>query len=234
MFVIDDETTMRWYAAEAASLLRIPCEMFASAEHFLERLDPSRPGCVISELHLSGMNGLQLQERLAELDSTLYVVLVSGDLNIPITVRAMQNGAVAVFEKPCDTDLLTAAVRVALDLSRNRHRARETQDVVFDRFERLDSRERAVMGMVVQGLPNKAIARELDVCQRTAARIRSEVYEKMAVDSAVELAQAAFLMRRPKSDSSLKAAGGARWLHKQHGPSAAVPQGRTLWQRVTR
>lgn len=188
VFVIDDEPADRARAAALVSSMGWECRTFTSAEQFLDHVSPSRGGCAIVALRLPGMDGMALQRHLIRLGSTMPVILVGGEIDVATAVRAMQNGAVTVLEKPCQTDQLADAIRTALKLSRTRQRTLQRRTALLACFENLDRRERGVMKMIVHGLPNKTIARKVGVCQRTAAQIRAEVCRKMGVGSAVELA----------------------------------------------
>ncbi len=178
------------------------------------------------------MSGLDLQQRLVRLDSIISVVIVSADLDVPAVVRAMQNGAIAVFEKPCEPGPLTDAIHAAFNLSLVTLKTRRRWTTLQSRFDHLDLRERQVMAMIVGGLPNKLIARKLGVCQRTAARIRADVLEKMGVESAVELAQMAVLLAGLPPKESPRT-GPIRLLDACHATLANVhtacpiPQGAT-------
>jgi FixJ family two-component response regulator len=117
LFVVDDDPKSRKGVAALASSMKIPCELFASAEAFLNRYDPSLTGCALVDFRLGGMDGLQLQECLRAMGSKLAVVLISAYADVPMTVRAMRSGAVTVIEKPYQNDDLADAVRKALDQS---------------------------------------------------------------------------------------------------------------------
>ena len=233
LYVIDDEAAAGQCAAELAALLGLRCDVFSSAEQFLERADLSLPGCLVSELHLKGMSGLDLQEHLAGLGSILSVILVSANLEVPLVVSAMRNGAVTVLEKPCDAGLLADAIQAAIDLSLATREARRTRAAMQSGLQSLDPRKRQVLVMIVDGVPTKVIARELGVCQRTAARIRADVFEKMGAESAVELAQMAveldcFARReRPR-------AGKMHLLNGRHHQLAAVHASRRIQEGATR
>ncbi len=116
LFVVDDDAKARKAVAALASSLKIPCELFASAEEFLEWYDASLTGCVLIDFRLGGMDGLQLQECLRAMGSALGVVLISAYADVPMTVRAMRGGAVTVIEKPYQNDALADAIRKAMDL----------------------------------------------------------------------------------------------------------------------
>ena len=117
LFVIDDDPKARKAVAALASSMKIKCGLFASAEEFLDRRDPSLTGCVLIDFRLGGMDGLHLQECLRAMGSPLSVILISAYADVPMTVRAMRNGAVTVIEKPYKNDDLADAVRKAMDLS---------------------------------------------------------------------------------------------------------------------
>jgi two-component system, LuxR family, response regulator FixJ len=117
LFVVDDDPKSRKAMAALASSMKIKCEPFASAEEFLDRYDPSLTGCALVDFRLGGMDGLQLQDRLRAMSSTLPVVLISAYADEPMAVRAMKSGAVAVIEKPYRNDDLADAVRKAMDRS---------------------------------------------------------------------------------------------------------------------
>ncbi len=117
LFVVDDDPKSRKAVAALASSMKIQCELFASAEAFLNRFDPSLSGCALVDFRLGGMDGLQLQECLRAMGSKLAVVLISAYADVPMTVRAMRSGAVTVFEKPYQNDDLADAVRKALEQS---------------------------------------------------------------------------------------------------------------------
>lgn len=188
VFVVDDQPEVHAHAAAIAASLGLRCETFCGAEQFLAAADPSRSGCVVAELHLDDMDGVHLQQRLDKAGSTWPVVFVCNNVDLPAAVRVMRNGATAVFEKPFDGEELANAILAAVDLDRATRETRYRHAAFEARLTRLDRREREVMAMVVNGLPNKTIARELRVCQRTAAEIRARVFQKMEAESATSLA----------------------------------------------
>lgn len=198
MFVVDDEAGARESLAALATSMGVPCEAFPSAEECLQRLDPTRRGCLVIDLRLPGMDGLGLQERLPALGVAMPVIVVSAYADVRTTVRAMRNGALTVLEKPCQTDELADAVREALDAQGRAVTPDRRTAESRARFSALDERERTVMGMILEGVPNKTIARRLHVSHRTVDRIRAAVFEKMGVGSAVELAKMAEDRERPQ------------------------------------
>jgi two-component system, LuxR family, response regulator FixJ len=190
LFVVDDEPAVREAVASLACSLGIPCECFASGEEFLEYYNPSLAGCALVDIRLQGMDGLELQERLAALGSTLPVILISGYADVAVTVRGMRNGAMTVIEKPCHNDELAVAIRNALALNAARRESLANRVETQQRLQALAPRDRQLLEMIISGTPNKCIARTLEISQRTVDRLRARVFAKMHVASAVELAQA--------------------------------------------
>ena len=189
LFVVDDDPEVRASMAALAISMGWDCQVFSSAEEFLERFDPARPGCLVTDIRLGGMDGVQLQEHLANLSSAPPVILVSAYGSIPIAVRAMRNGALTVLEKPCNADELASAIHLAVGIKPNTPAARPKRAGLQLRFDSLHVREREALAWIIEGVPNKTIARQLGVSPRTANRIRAAVFKKMGVTSAVDLAR---------------------------------------------
>ena len=189
LFVVDEDPDTRTNLAEMATSMGWDCQPFTCAEEFLERFDPALSGCVVTDLRLRGMDGLGLQERLASLSKAPPVIFFTTHGSIPVVVQAMRKGALAVLEKPCAAEELASVLRLAGDINPSLPPARPTRADLRSRFTSLTLREREAMAGIVAGAPNKAIARQLGVSQRTANRIRATVFKKMAVKSAVDLAR---------------------------------------------
>jgi RNA polymerase sigma factor (sigma-70 family) len=187
LFIVDDELDARRGVVALASSMGIRCEAFASGEELLERFRPTAAGCVLIDLRLKGMSGLDLLTQLAAWGSTLPAILISAYADVRTTVQAMKSGAFAVIEKPYQADELADAIRAAIEADRNAREAEAKRADVRRRLVSLTPRERRAMELVLAGNPNKAIARELDVSQRTVDRVRAAVLKKMGVESAVEL-----------------------------------------------
>lgn len=185
--VEDDLATGRSLAALTSSLGCSPL-LFRSAEEFLQCCDLRNVGCVLVDLRLPGINGLELQQRLQQLAADVPVILVSAYADVPVTVQAMRQGMLTVLEKPCDADVLGRCIREALELH-HRHRSRnERRKQLKLRFDGLHPRERETLELIVAGEANKTIARRLGVSRRTVDRIRAAVLEKIGVESAFEAA----------------------------------------------
>ncbi len=189
IFVVDDDDAMRHSLEFLLATLGQPVRAFASAEAFLADWDPGQPGCLVLDVRMPGMSGLQLQRALVERAAALAIVFISGHGDIPMVVRAMQAGAIVFLEKPFnDQDLLD---HVAAGLARSAEaaaKAARTAEVAA-RINSLTAREREVMRLVAEGRPNKAIAFDLDISIKTVEVHRARVMDKMAVGSVAELAR---------------------------------------------
>jgi len=187
LFVVDDDEAMRHSLVFLLKSLGHPVESFASAEAFLTTWRPGMLGCLVLDVRMPGISGLELQRELDGRGDTLSIVFLSGHGDIPMVVRAMRAGAVQFLEKPCNDQVLLDAVTEGLRLSaeavENWHR---TQDV-HTRIGQLTPREQAVMRLVVEGKPNKLIAHQLDISIKTVEVHRAHVMEKMEAGSVAEL-----------------------------------------------
>ncbi len=191
VFVVDDDEHIRTSICALARSMGSPAEAFCSAEEFIENYVDGRPGCLVTDVRMPGMSGLELQEKLRELDVRLPVIVVTAYATIPLTVRAMQGGAVTLLEKPFEENELWDAIRKALAKDAEQRAAREHRRELSRRIERLTPTQREVMDLIVAGKSNKWIANELDVGIRTVESRRREVFEQMQADSLAELVRLA-------------------------------------------
>lgn len=189
IFIVDDDDAMRHSLEFLLATLGQPVRSFPSAEAFLATWTPDQPGCLVLDVRMPGMSGLQLQRALNERGAPLAIVFISGHGDIPMVVRAMQAGAVVFLEKPFnDQDLLD---HVAAGLERAAGaaaRAARRADLAA-RIDSQTAREREVMRLVAEGKPNKVIAYDLDISIKTVEVHRARVMDKMAVGSVAELAR---------------------------------------------
>ncbi len=185
LFVVDDDQKVRGSVAALAQSLGIACQTFASAEEFLDRHDPSRQGCLLVDLSLGGMNGIELQEKLAERCITIPVIIFSAFADVAVTVRAMQQGAMTVIQKPYNTDELSDAILAAFESVRQAAPRQAKFNDLRKRIDGLTDREREVMQRMIAGEANKVIAHNLDLSMRTVARLRGAIFRKLGCDSAV-------------------------------------------------
>jgi FixJ family two-component response regulator len=187
VYIVDDDLAARESVAALVESMGVPARAFASAEEFLQAFDPRQRGCLVTDLRMPGMSGLELQQRLAREGSALPVVVITAFADVPVTVQIMQAGAVTVLPKPYRDQELWDAIRKAL--ARDDERAeREARDrEVASRFATLTSDERLILDRLCAGKTNKAIALELDLGQRTIEGRRSTVMAKLRVRSLAEL-----------------------------------------------
>ena len=187
VFIVDDDASLRESLKNLIRSVGLRVEPFASAQEFLRSKRPDVPGCLVLDVRLQGVSGLDLQKRMADSDIEMPIIFISGHGDIPMTVQAMKAGAVEFLTKPFrDQDLLDA-VQHALERDRAAREQREEIQKLRHRFESLTQREREVMGLVVTGLLNKQIAGELGTSETTVKIHRHQVMEKMAANSLAEL-----------------------------------------------
>lgn len=187
VFVVDDDEQSRKSVCALVQSMGVRAEAFASAEEFLDSYSDHRPGCLVTDYCMLGMNGLELQQELARRQLALPFVVLTAHARTPLTVRAMQAGAVTLLDKPYANDDLWEAIRKALadDVARKSQQQRRLE--LHDRMATLTVGERLVLDLLVQGKANKQIAKELGVSVRTVESRRHEILVKMQADSLPEL-----------------------------------------------
>ena len=197
VFIIDDDQEVRQAMALLCESVGLAVETFPSADAYLQQFDPERPGCLVLDVRMPGMSGLELQARLAAEEIHPPVIIVTGHGDVPMAVRAVQAGAVNFIEKPFNDQALLDSIHRALELdARRRGQARELA-AVRARLASLTPRERQVMELVVKGLRNKMIAAELNVSQSTVEAHRARVMEKMGAGSLSELMRMVLSLKDP-------------------------------------
>src|SRR3984885_14735063 len=187
VFVVDDDPSVRSSLKFLLSTVGLEVESFDSADSFLHTKPPDAPSCLLLDVRLPGLSGLDFQRELAARKIRIPIVFLTGHGDIPMSVRAIKAGAVEFLTKPFrDQDLLDA-VRIALERDRVR-REQEKDAMIFQRrFDSLTSREREVISMVVSGMLNKQIADQLGTAESTVKVQRSRAMEKMQAETLVEL-----------------------------------------------
>lgn len=191
VFVVDDDVGMRESLKSLIRSVGLRVETFASAQDFLRSTRPEVPGCLVLDVRLPGLSGLDLQKRMAEVELEIPIVFISGHGDIPMSVRAMKAGAIEFLTKPFrDQDLLDA-VQQAIERDRNAREQRAEIAELRSRYRRLTPREREVMALVATGLLNKQIAGELGTSEASVKVHRQHVMEKMQAGSLAALVRMA-------------------------------------------
>ncbi len=194
VFVVDDDAAMRDSLRWLIESVGLRVEAFATADDFLARHDPERPGCLVLDVRMPGMSGLELQDELARLDVRLPAIVITGHADVPMAVRAVKGGALDFLQKPFSDQVLLDRIRQALDLDRRRRRAAAQRRDALRRRELLTAREREVMDRIVAGKSNRVIAAELGLSPKTVEVHRAHVMEKMQVATLAELIRLAVLL----------------------------------------
>ena len=191
VYIVDDDTDVRRSIQRLLLSVGLVSETFATADDFLQHVDRDRLGCVVMDVRMPRVSGLDAQRRLAESGVEIPLIFVTGHADISAVVRAMKAGAVEVFGKPFDHQAFIDAVHRAIDRDRRRREERRTLDVLRSRFESLSAREREVMALVVTGKLNKVVAAELGTTEKTVKAQRAQVMRKMEALSLPDLVRMA-------------------------------------------
>src|SRR5277367_4056441 len=189
VFVVDDAQGMRSSLTRVLTAGEYEVRSFDSAAQFLQEQDPLEPGCLLLDVFMPGMNGLELQDALRSSLRARPIVFLSGTGDIQASVSAMKAGAIDFLTKPIDSEQLFVAIDRALRLDAEQGRAQALRSVTKSRFKALTSRERQVMAFVVRGRLNKQIAADLRIGEKTVKVFRAHLMLKMGVRSVAELVQ---------------------------------------------
>ena len=192
VFVVDDDEAVRDSLALLLRSVELAVATFSSANEFLDSYDPAAPGCLILDVRLPGMSGLELQQRLADDGADLPIVFITGHGDVPMAVRAMRRGAVDFLQKPFSDQQLLDRVQQALAEQSQRRQQSESKAEIAQRIRSLTPREHEVMELIVEGLANKVIANRLGTSQRTVEVHRASVMRKMQADSVARLVHLVF------------------------------------------
>jgi len=192
VYVIDDDAQTRDALKNLMRSVGLQVEVFASAQDFLRSKRPDVPACLVLDVRLRGLSGLDLQKRMAEAKIEVPIIFITGYGDIPMTVQALKAGAVEFLTKPFRNQELLDAIQQALERDRTTREQRAKNDELYDRYDSLTPREREVMTLVVAGLLNKQIAGELGTSETTVKNHRHQIMEKMGADSVAELVKMAY------------------------------------------
>ena len=187
-FIVDDDEAIRDALTWLLQSRGVEAQAFASAEAFLAEWTPEMAGCLLLDIRMSGMSGLDLFDRLRDVQSRIPVIFLTGHGDVPMAVRAMRGGAIDFLQKPFDDQLLLDRIHEALQRSTRARKSAEEQNAVEARLARLTPREHDVLVLVVAGKANKQIAAELDISIKTVEVHRHNVMDKMETASLAELA----------------------------------------------
>jgi FixJ family two-component response regulator len=187
VYIVESDVRARQSIEALVRTMHLTPATFASAEAFLMQRNPDQHGCVIADLSLPDMNGLQLAEHLAAQHDRIPVIMSGARTPVRTVVRAMHLGAVTFLEKPYPADELCATIPKALELDRRRRLRQRRRRDVRQRIERLTPQQRQVMDYMIAGMPNKVIARRLGVSLRTVEYRRHDIFEKTETESLPEL-----------------------------------------------
>jgi len=187
VFVIDDDESIRDVLKDLIQSVGLPVETFTSAQQFLQSHHSSAPGCLVLDVRLPGLSGLDLQRQLAEANIRTPIIFITGHADVPMTVRAMKAGAVEFLTKPFREQELLDAIRQALDRDRAEREEQAETAELRRRFDSLTPRESQVLVLVVTGLLNKQVAAELGTSEITIKQHRHQVMQKMEAKSLPDL-----------------------------------------------
>jgi len=193
VFVVDDDQAMRNSLKWLIESVGVPVESFASADEFLAAYQPGHSGCLVLDVRMPGMSGLDLQEYLVEHNIQIPAVIITGHGDVPMAVRAMKSGAIDFIEKPFNDEVLLDAIRRAIAYEEQQRSHYSENLRVQERLAHLTPREREVMEMVTDGRSNKEIANSLGVSAKTIEAHRARVMEKMQAGSLAELVRMALV-----------------------------------------
>lgn len=202
VFIVDDDASVRDALKRLIRSVGLRVELFGSAQEFLQRGRPDVPSCLVLDVRLPGIGGLDLQRQLADANVQTPIIFITAHGDIPMSVRAMKAGAVEFLTKPFrDQDLLDA-IQIALERDRARLQREAEIAVLRERFESLTLREREVVAMVVSGMPNKQIAGEIGITENTVKVHRSRAMEKMQAQSLADLVKMVERLEIPTEKAS--------------------------------
>jgi len=194
VYVVDDDSAVRIALTRSIGLRGYKIHVFETAEEFLEKVDVQYPCCLILDVRMPGMTGLELQDRILQSNFLIPIIFITGHGDIPMSVGAIQKGAVDFLEKPYLVDTLLERIETAMQLSTDWHEESETRRAIVTRYQSLTAREQDVFKLLVAGAAdasNKEIARDLAISHRTVDDHRARIMAKMRARSLTELVEMA-------------------------------------------
>lgn len=191
VFIVDDDESVRKALSRLIKSVGLKVETFSSANDFLKRDPYDGPACLVLDIRMPGLSGLDLQTELAKSKRTLSIIFITGHANIPMSVQAIKAGAVDFLEKPFEEQTLLDAIHLAIQKDRAAKEKLAKLSKIQERVESLTPREREVFALVVTGMLNKQIAFEMGISEKTIKAHRARVMQKMQVDSLADLVRMA-------------------------------------------
>jgi two-component system, LuxR family, response regulator FixJ len=191
VYIVDDDDITRKYLSAVLSAAQLSCRTLKSAEAFLLEYDPRQPGCLLLDVQMPGMTGLELQRQLNQRGAAIPLIFITGHGEIPMVVEALSEGAFGFLQKPVATETLLAQVHKALEHDATNRAELLEHEQILRRFESLTPRERDVLSLMMEGRSNKTMAGELLLSQRTVELYRARVMEKTGSRSLAQLVRMA-------------------------------------------
>jgi two-component system, LuxR family, response regulator FixJ len=187
VYVVEDDPALRSLIKALAQSIGVAAREFPSADRFLEQYDPRQPGCLVLDIFMPGMSGLELQDELNRRGAVIPVIFITGHADVASAVAAVRHGAFNYLQKPFRNSELIDNVRQALELDRRGREMLAQHDAIRDRIASLTPREREVLELIVKGLASKVMAEEMGLSKRTVELHRSRVMDKMGASSIAQL-----------------------------------------------
>ena len=200
VFVVDDDPAICNSLRFLIETVGLDVETYGSAREFLERYAPNRPGCLVLDVRMPGMSGLELQTKLRELEIEIPVIILTAFGDVPMAVRAMKNGAADFAQKPVSDQALLERIQQAIAKDAARREEQAEQQMVAARVDRLTRREHEVMELVVEGLSSKEIGERLNVSYKTIEAHRAKIMKKMRAESVPHLVRMCLMCSKGLSE----------------------------------
>lgn len=197
VFVVDDDEAVCRSLSLLIEDVGLEVRTFTSAQQFLSRYDPGQPGCLVLDVRMSGMSGLELQSRLGESDMRIPTIIITGHADVVMAVEAMKAGALDFIEKPFRDQVLLDSIQKAIERDARTRRARKETRNLQTRIELLTRRERQIMDLLILGKTNKVIAYELGISPKTVDFHRANILDKLGVNSVIELVRLTQKAKKP-------------------------------------
>lgn len=201
VFIVDDDEAVRRSLRRLIASAGMAVEDYATAEEYADRCDPSRPGCLVLDVRMPGMSGLELQKMLQQKGIRIPVIIISGHGDVPKAVQAMKGGAVDFIEKPFKGDVLLDRIHQAIELDGQLRRRQARRAEVQSRLTLLTPREREIMELLATGTPVKQVAYQLGLSRKTVDVHRSHIMMKLQIDSLIDLVRMLQFVQPPSGSS---------------------------------